>query len=82
MPGYQIVWLVAVICALASGVAVTGLGCYLIRRVVEDLSNSTEWRAFLVRGFRLIPGAALIIFGCTLLLIMVVHIASLRVPTP
>ena len=35
MLGYQIVWLVAVVGALASGIAVIGLGCYLLRRVVE-----------------------------------------------
>jgi hypothetical protein len=82
MLGYQIVWLVAVVGALASGIAVIGLGCYLLRRVVEDSSNSTEWRTFLVRGFRVLPGVALIVFGCALLLIVVVRIASLRVPAP
>jgi hypothetical protein len=71
MVGYQIVWLVAVVCALASGVAVIGLGSYLLRRVVEDLSNSTELKAFFVRGFRLAPGLTLIGVGCALLLIMV-----------
>jgi hypothetical protein len=82
MLGYQFVWLVAVICALASGVAVVAIGSYLLRRVVEDLSNSATWRAFLVRGFRVLPGVALIAFGCVLLLIMVDHIARLRVPAP
>ena len=82
MLGYQLVWLTAVVCALISGIAVVGLGSYLLRKVVEDLSNSIEWRTFLVRGFRVLPGLALLIFGCVLLLVMVVHITSLRIPAP
>ncbi len=60
---YQITWLVAIFFALASGVAITGLGCFLLRRVVEDFSNSVAWRAFLVRGVRIAPGAALSSWG-------------------
>jgi hypothetical protein len=82
MLGYQLVWLIAVICALASGIAVVGFGSYLLRRVVEDFSNSTDWRAFLVRGFRGLPGVGLLIFGCALLLIAVLRIAALHVPAP
>jgi hypothetical protein len=82
MLGYQVAWIIAVVSALASGVAVVGFGSYLLQRVVEDLSNSAEWRAFMVRGFRALPGVALIVFGCALLLILVLHIASLRVPIP
>jgi len=82
MIGYEIVWLVATVCALASGVAVTGLGVHLLRRVVEDLSNSIQPWSFLVRTFRVIPGLALLALGSVLLFIMIGRIASLRIPVP
>jgi hypothetical protein len=82
MLSYQLIWLVAVVSALATGLAVTALGSYLLRRVVEDLSNSTELKAFLVRGFRVLPGLALIVIGGILLCRMTARIASLAVPVP
>src|SRR5262245_11181677 len=77
---YQIGWLGGVVCVLASGVAVVGLATYLLRRVVEDLSNSTEWRAYLVRGFRVLPGLTLMVIGCGFLWTTINHITSLRLP--
>jgi hypothetical protein len=82
MLGYQTVWLFAVIFSLASGVAVLGLGAYLLRRVVEDPSNGTDWRALTGRGLKLMPGIALITFGFVLLVMMVHHITTLTLPTP
>ena len=41
MPDYHLTWLVAIFCGLAGSVAIIALGCYMLRRIVEDLSNST-----------------------------------------
>jgi hypothetical protein len=80
MSTYHIFWLIAIGCGLAASIAVIGLGCYILRKVVEDLSTSTSARAYGVRLFRIVPGAVIVAFGCYLLLELVTRIQALPLP--
>jgi len=81
MTEYHVIWLVAIFGGLASALSVIGLGCYSLRKVIEDLSNSTALSAFGVRLFRMAPGGGLIVFGCVLLWKLILTISSLTPPT-
>jgi hypothetical protein len=67
--------------AAAFGMAVVG----------RDVFFSNEWsriyrsaspKTFLFRGFRVLPGAGLIVFGCWTLLILIRHVMGMQLPTP
>jgi hypothetical protein len=80
MPEYHILWIVSIFLGLLSATAVVGIGCSLLSKVVEDLSNSTELRSYVLRAFRLAPGAAIVIFGCLLLWRIIDQILRLKLP--
>lgn len=81
MRDYYITWLIANALALIAGVSIIGLGCYLLRRVVEDMSNSTDQSAYRLRYFRVAPGAALVGFGAILAATIIVRMLCLPLPT-
>ncbi|PSO20342.1 hypothetical protein [Bradyrhizobium sp. MOS003] len=72
----ELVWLVGYLAALASGVTMIVTGAYLLRKVVEDLSNSLEWKSYVLRAFRTAPGMMLLVWGAILVTIMVVHVSA------
>ena len=80
MADYHITWLVAIFGGVGASLAVIALGCYTVKGVVEDLSNSVALSAFVLRIFRITPGASLIIFGSILLWKMVHSITSIVPP--
>jgi transketolase C-terminal domain/subunit len=81
MRDYYLVWLIASGLAIAGALTVIAVGSYLLRRVVEDMSNSTSQSAYVLRLFRIGPGVALIVFGGVLLWKIVYRILSLALPT-
>jgi len=80
MTEYHILWIVSIFLGLISATAVVGIGCFLLSKVVEDLSNSTLLNSYILRLFRLAPGAAIVIFGCLVLWRIVNQILHLRLP--
>lgn len=56
--------LLAIAMGLVGAIAITAIGCYLLRRVVEDDSNSASLGSFAVRLFRIAPGALVLGYGC------------------
>lgn len=81
MWSHQLTWLSSVLFAFSSGVATIFIGSRLLRRTVDDLSNSTAWQAYALRVFRLIPGLALTAFGCWIVWTMVLYIESSPLPS-
>jgi hypothetical protein len=81
MRDYYVLWFSANAVALAGGLGVIALGCYLLRRVVEDMSNSTSQSTYVLRLFRAFPGVFLIVFGSVLLLKIVSRVLSMPMPT-
>jgi hypothetical protein len=77
----ELVWLVGYLAALLSAAAIVVTGAYLLRRVVEDLSNSLEWKSFLLRIFRIAPGAILVVWGLVLVTRLINLISNLPSPT-
>ena len=63
---HELVWLVGYLAALLSASTIVAAGAYLLRRVVEDLSNSLEWKSYSLRIFRLAPGAFVAVWGLVL----------------
>jgi hypothetical protein len=80
MATYQIFWLTSIAFALLSAVGVIALGCYLLRKVVEDSSNSTTLEAYVLRSFRVAPGLLVVLFGCTMALLLIKQILYLALP--
>jgi hypothetical protein len=80
MTEYHILWIVSIFLGLLSATVVVGIGCSLLSKVVEDLSNSTLFRSYVLRAFRLVPGAAIVIFGCLLLWRIIDQILRLKLP--
>lgn len=81
MAEYHILWIISIFLGLLSATAVVGLGGALLTKVVEDLSNSTQLNSYLLRAFRLVPGVAIVLFGCLLLWRIVGQILQLKLPT-
>jgi hypothetical protein len=77
----ELVWLVGYLAALLSAAAIVVTGAYLLRRVVEDLSNILEWKSFLLRIFRIAPGAILVVWGLVLVTRLINLISNLPSPT-
>lgn len=77
---YELIWLVGYLAALASSIGMIMAGAYLLREVVEDLSNSLEWRSFILRAFRIAPGMCLLLWGAILVTSMVAQIQALPIP--
>lgn len=59
----HVTWLISMGLALATALVVMGFGVFLLRHVIEDLSNSTTAPAFMVRFYRSMPGFALLGFS-------------------
>src|SRR6185437_16668509 len=78
MTEYHIFWIVSIFLGLLSATVVVGVGCWLMRRVVEDLSNSTLVCSYVLRAFRLAPGGAIVVFGCWLIWRFVDQILHLK----
>ena len=81
MAEYHILWTVSIFLGLLSATAVVGFGGALLSKVVEDISNSTQFNSYLLRVFRLAPGIAIVLFGCFLLWRLVGQILQLKLPT-
>jgi hypothetical protein len=77
---YPYVWLGAIIAALVAAVVVTGLGCYLTRTALNDLSNSTTFQAYLLRFVRIAPGLVIAVFGSLAVSAIVEYILRFRFP--
>jgi hypothetical protein len=80
MVRYHVFWLIAMAMNLAAALVILGMGCYLLRKVVEDVSNSATKEAFAVRLFRVAPGVLLIVFGSVLLWRLVERMSLLALP--
>jgi hypothetical protein len=81
MSEYHILWIVSIFLGLLGATIVIGIGGMLLNKVVEDLSNSTLFSSYVLRVFRLAPGAAIVIFGCWALWRIIDQILRLRLPT-
>jgi uncharacterized membrane protein len=81
MRSYGVIWLVATALALVGALGVVAFGSFLLRRVVEDMSNSLSPSAYVLRAFRVGPGLALIAFGGFLLFAIVNRILALPFPS-
>ena len=77
---YHIFWLASIFLALMCATAVIGFGCLLLGKVVEDVSNSTLFRSYILRVFRLTPGTIVVIFGCFLIWQIIDQIIHLKLP--
>lgn len=82
MSNDPIIWLGAIALATIASVCVVALGCYLLRRPVEDVSNSSTWSAYILRLWRIIPGLVISIFGCVILLEIVQRILAMSLSGP
>lgn len=80
MSEYHIFWLIAIAGGLVSALAVIGFGCWALRRVIEDASNSATLNSWVLRLFRIAPGGALITFGGVLLWLSFARILALAPP--
>jgi hypothetical protein len=80
MTEYHILWIAAIFLGLVSGTVVVAVGSLLLSRVVEDLSNSTQLNSYILRVFRLAPGAAIVVFGCAVLWQIIEQILRLKLP--
>jgi hypothetical protein len=80
MTEYYIFWLASIFLALLSATMVVALGTLLLSKIVEDLSNSTMLSSYALRAFRLFPGAAIVLFGCLMLWLIVEQILQLKLP--
>jgi hypothetical protein len=80
MTEYHILWIAAIFLGLLSATVVVAVGSLLLSKVVEDLSNSTLFSSYILRAFRLAPGAAIVIFGCMVLWQIVEQILRLKLP--
>jgi hypothetical protein len=67
MTPLNINWLLAMSLGVVGALTVIGFGVHLLRRVVEDFSNSTELPAYLLRAARSLPGVFLVLAGLVLL---------------
>ena len=81
MTEYHILWIISIFLGLLSATVVVGIGCALLSKVVEDLSNSTLFNSYVLRAFRLAPGAAIVVFGCLVLWRIIDQILRLKLPT-
>jgi hypothetical protein len=80
MTEYHILWIISIFLGLLSATVVVAIGCSLLSKVVEDLSNSTLFQSYLLRAFRLAPGTAIVIFGCFVLWRIIDQILRLKLP--
>jgi hypothetical protein len=80
MTEYHILWIVSIFLGILSATVVIALGSSLLSKVVEDLSNSTLPSSYVLRAFRFAPGAAIVIFGCLVLLQIIEQILRLKLP--
>jgi len=80
MSEYHILWIVSIFLGLLSATVVVGIGCMLLNKVVEDLSNSTQLSSYVLRAFRLVPGATIVGFGCLMLWRIIGQILILKPP--
>jgi hypothetical protein len=80
MTEYHILWIVSIFLGLLSASVVVAISSLLLSRVVEDLSNSTLLNSYILRAFRLAPGAAIVIFGCLVLWRIIDQILRLKSP--
>ena len=80
MTEYHIFWLTSIFLGLMCATAVMGFGCWLLSKVVEDVSNSTLIRSYILRVFRLAPGTIVVIFGGFLIWRIVDQIIRLKLP--
>lgn len=81
MSNYQAFWLIANALGMAAAISVIALGAYLLRQVVEDMSNSMTGASYLLRIFRIAPGLVISLFGCFLLLRIFLRMLKLALPT-
>ena len=80
MGEYHILWIVSIFLGLLSATMVVAIGCMILNKVVEDLSNSTQLSSYALRVFRLAPGAAVVAFGCLMLWWIIGQILRLKLP--
>jgi len=80
MSKYQVFWITWIALGLLSAVGAVALGCYLLRRVVEDLSNSMTREAYSLRSVRMAPGLSIVIFERTLIWLLVKQTPFLEPP--
>ena len=80
MSTYSVVWLSAITLVTIASTVIVGLGCYLLRPTLDDLSNSTTWRAYVLRLCRIVPGLAISGFGCFMFYEILRYVLVLAMP--
>jgi hypothetical protein len=77
---YHITWLAAMLLCFSGGGTALIVGGSMLRRVVEDLSNSERPTSYVLRVFRMLPGVALVMFGCYIIFRCTAYVLSLPLP--
>lgn len=80
MSGYYLGWLAANTVITVGSVVVIGVGAYLLRPALGELSDSISLRPLLWRIAKLVPGSALMVFGCIMIWKVLGRVIGLPLP--